>query len=286
MKVYLTLFNEAYMAKGLALYRSLERYHKHDDFILIIKPIGEYTTRKLYALNLKKALIWDWNGFDELLFNGLETKHGRPNVFWALASQYLAIAHGSFSASTITYLDADMFFYSDPKDVWDEIGDKPVAICPHNFPSWDAERLRGSGQYNVGWVTIGKDGLEHLNKWAQQVALKCDRETCGDQKYLDEWPSQLGDKLCVIQHRGADVAPWNIGRMRPIQYPLKDMVYINDEESEPPCGAPLVFYHFHEFKSPESRTGYKLRSSDIKLIYEPYEKAIELAQEEIDAARL
>lgn len=283
MKIYLTLFNEAYLAKGLAMYRSLEKHHKSEDFLLIIKPLDDYTEDKLRLLGLEHVNIWSWNDFDKILFSKLESKHGRPNVFWSLASQYLATAFSLFNLKQITYLDADLFFYSDPKPIWDEIDDKQVAICPHNFPSWDAERLRGSGQYNVAWVTFAREAVGHLNDWAGKVAQRCDASTCGDQKYLDEWEAKLGDKLCIIQHRGCDIAPWNIGRMEVFRDQATGELLVDDLEERFPYDK-LIFYHFHEWKSPESRTGYKLRPTDIELIYEPYEKAIEQALEEIGNA--
>lgn len=206
-------------------------------------------------------------------FNELESKFGRPNVFWGMGSQWMAHCLKTTNIDHVTYLDADLYFFSDPKVIFDEIGDKEVAITPHNFPSWDAQRLRGSGLYNVAWVYAKKSALSHIEEWSENVRARCDASTCGDQKYLDEWPGKLGEKLCVISNIGVDVAPWNVGRFCVTDDEVDGQLWVTDREN-PDDMSQVVFYHFHEWQSKDKRTGYKLDEDWVKFIYEPYEKEL------------
>lgn len=274
MKYYCTVFDAAYLNKGMALFRSLERHHS-EDFLLMVLALDMET----YDFLIKKTIGSSMRVFppaEDGIFQTMLQKFGKPAAYWAMASQWMAKLLYLPSMGHMTYLDADLYFFSDPKVIFEEIGSAEVAICPHRFPKWDAERLRSSGQYNVGWVYAKKSALEHIQDWAAKVREKCDAETCGDQKYLDEWPIMLGDKLCVIENRGVDVAPWNVGRFDIMNNQDFTEIWVSDTED----GAEnqLVFYHFHEHKSSENRTGYKLGHDAIALIYEPYEKELEIVK--------
>ena len=41
----------------------------------------------------------------------------------------------------VTYLDADLFFFSDPAPLFEEIGASSIAIIPHRFPAANAPRF-------------------------------------------------------------------------------------------------------------------------------------------------
>jgi hypothetical protein len=72
--------------------------------------------------------------------------------------------------NSITYIDADVMFFSDPKVIFDEIGDKDIGIIPHRWEKKLKERLEVNGKYNVSWVTIknAETGKKCLEKWSNQ----------------------------------------------------------------------------------------------------------------------
>jgi len=143
---------------------------------------------------------------------------------------------------SITYLDSDLLFYSNPQQVFDELRAESVAIVPHRYTP-ELARLSIYGKYNVAWVTFRNDadGRAVLARWRSQCLEWCrdvpEDGKFADQGYLDEWPGLPG--VCVIQHPGVDLAPWNF-----TQYRI-------DTSATPPTvdGRPLVFYHFQGFKS-------------------------------------
>ena len=140
--------------------------------------------------------------------------------------------------SSITYLDSDLYFFSSPSIIFDEIGDHSIAIIEHRF-HWITKRQIKYGKFNVGWVTFKNDieGNKCLDEWLADCLDWCyqkvEEERFGDQKYLDKWPSSYKN-LKIVQNIGANVAIWNVKNYR---WSLKNnRVYVNN--------TPLVFYHF------------------------------------------
>ncbi len=141
----------------------------------------------------------------------------------------------------LTYLDGDLWFFSDPSPVFSEIGDSSIAIVPHRFPEDKKSRER-FGIYNVGWLTYRRDqsGLECLRWWKQKCIEWCyDRVEDGrfaDQAYLDDWPDRFAG-VAVIRNPGVNLAPWNIASHR----------LELDGTAAGQClvdGRPLIFFHF------------------------------------------
>jgi hypothetical protein len=99
------------------------------------------------------------------------------------------------------------------------------------------------GKYNVGWLSFRRDdqGLAALKWWRERCLEWCyDRPEAGrmaDQMYLDDWPDRFSGVL-VLQHKGANLAPWNLGGYW--LYWRHNQVYVEED--------PLIFFHFHGLK--------------------------------------
>lgn len=140
--------------------------------------------------------------------------------------------------SSITYLDSDLYFFSSPKVIFDEIKDFSVAIVEHRF-HWITKRQIKYGRFNVGWVTFrnDKEGNSCLDLWLKDCINWCyqkvEKDRYGDQKYLDRWP-KLFKNLKIIENVGANAAIWNVKNYK---WNLKEnKILLNN--------TPLVFYHF------------------------------------------
>jgi hypothetical protein len=182
----------------------------------------------------------------------------------------------------ITYLDADLYFFSSPEPVFAEIGDRAIAIVPHRFgPA--LRHLERFGIYNVAWLTFrrGPTAVACLRWWRERCLTACaDRPEGGqfaDQKYLDDWPERFGD-VAVIQHPGANLAPWNVANHS--LAPGPDAVVLVD-------GRPLIFYHFHGLATISRRIvdphlrRYRARLTGElrRFLYIPYLRALANAAE-------
>lgn len=142
----------------------------------------------------------------------------------------------------VTYLDADLYFFSNPEPIFTELGDASVGIIEHKF-SFFTKRNKVYGNFNVGWITFRNDinGMACLNSWTNNCIEWCyqrlEGEKYADQKYLDYWQRDF-EGIYVIKNIGANLAIWNISNYR-ITY-KNNRVFVNDNE--------LIFYHFANFK--------------------------------------
>lgn len=185
----------------------------------------------------------------------------------------------------ITYLDADLYFYSPLQPVFDEIGDASIVIIEHRFPP-ALKHLEVQGRFCVEWVSFRRDeqGLACLAHWRDQCIEWCfhqlEQDRMGDQKYLDQWPGKYCN-LHILQHLGAGVAPWNYS-----QYHFgrdgEGQITVDD--------VPLVFYHFHQFQLLSNgrfdrlSDAYRAMGPEPLEVYEVYEVA--LASALLDVRRL
>jgi hypothetical protein len=181
----------------------------------------------------------------------------------------------------VTYLDADLLFFSDPEPLFAEMGDASVLITPHRFAPEYAHHA-ASGIYNVQFLTFRRDahGTEALQWWHDRCIEWCynrlEDGKLGDQKYLDDWP----ERFCgvhVLDHKGGGLAPWNI-----TQYDVRSRrrrVLVDDDE--------LVFFHYHRVKLVEGGKhqwqppGYFISAENRQLIYKPYDAALDAAVREV-----
>ena len=179
------------------------------------------------------------------------------------------------SIEAITYLDADLLFYSSLEPIFEEIGVNSIAIIEHRFTPRLKEREE-NGIFCVEWVGFRRDeeGLACLSRWREQCIEWCynrlDNGRMGDQKYLDEWPDRY--KSChIIQHAGAGIAPWNYAQ------------YNFDSDTDGNItveGIPLVFYHFHQFQLLDNghfnrlSTYYTSECAEPSAIYQTYEDSL------------
>lgn len=180
------------------------------------------------------------------------------------------------SIDLLTYLDADLYFYSTPEPLYGEMEKSSVLIIPHRFP----ERLRHleeNGRYNVGWVSFRNNevGRDCVQWWRLRCLEWChdyhDGDRFADQKYLDCWPSRfIGVHVC--EHVGANVAPWNVESYRIAT--ASGSVTVN--------GVPLLFYHFQGYRWLNRRlldpgiAVYNALSAPeaVRAIMMPYAKAV------------
>jgi hypothetical protein len=175
----------------------------------------------------------------------------------------------------ITYLDADLLFYSPVQPLFDEIGDSSIAIIEHRFTPRLQDR-EVNGRFCVEWVSFRRDkeGMACLSRWREQCIEWCyyrlEEGRMGDQKYLDEWPDRY-PSCHILQHPGAGIAPWNYAQYA-FGWDQSGGITVQ--------GAPLIFYHFHQFQLLDSghfdrlSTFYTSESPEPGPVYEAYESAL------------
>lgn len=246
MSVYrfCTYFDSRYLLRGLTLYRSLRA--TGCEFRLTILALDDESATVLRKLKLPEIDILVLTELETWLPSLLVAKDNRSRVeyYFTLSPVVpLYVLEHDPAVESITYLDADLYFYDTPAPIFDELGNRSILICEHRYSSHLSDNAR-YGHFNVQYQTFRRDetGLACLRRWQGQCLDWCydcvDGTRYADQKYLDEWPELYGDRLAVLQHPGAGVAPWNWARS---QLRL-------ERTRVSAAGQPLVFYHFHGVK--------------------------------------
>ncbi|MBU1726464.1 MAG: glycosyl transferase [Candidatus Omnitrophica bacterium] len=235
----------------------------------------------LNDLGLKCAVLIsleDFESGDSLLLKAKVNRNKIEYYFTCTPSLPIYIMNHYKEADMITYLDSDLYFFSDPKAVFDEIGANSVSIIPHRW-SQVLKANEQLGIYNVGWLSFRRDaqGLACLNWWRDKCLEWCysavEPGRYLDQKYLDEWPERFKG-VKVVENKGANLAPWNIGNHR-CTFKGRD-VFVD--------GQLLVFFHFSGLKKIESwlynpnaySTVHKIKPSGLLLqkVYAPYFRSL------------
>lgn len=238
---YCTLFDRNYLIKGVAMLQSLAQQDPRA--VLHVLCMDDTTHQVLGDLALPHLrLIRLAEIEDEAL---LAVKPGRTvaEYCWTLAPCLpVYVLAQDPSIDFITYLDADLLFFSSLDPVYEEIGGASSVIVEHRF----APRFMPSivnGRYNVQWVSFRRNeaGQETLTWWRDKCIEWCfyrlEDDRMGDQKYLDCWTTKFRG-VHELQHVGAGTGPWNFSNYRIRED--KGQVWIDD--------VPLVFYHFHGYR--------------------------------------
>jgi hypothetical protein len=266
---FVTLLNVNYLLKGLVLHATLRE--QRPDSRLTVYCFDERSEQLLNALALPGLTIVP---LAELEQSDAELAAVKPTrsvgeYFWtATPSLPLHFLDNNPGAQSVTYVDADLGFFSDPQPLFDEMGDAAVLITPHGF-SAPYRYKEALGRFNVQFLTFRRDerAIEVLRWWRERCIEWCyampSEGRFGDQKYLDEWPARFGDAVHVLQHPGGGVAPWNLlGRK------VEPGPRIN--------GVPVVFFHYHglSYRSDGRHelhpTGYHVTAEQERCLYEPY----------------
>ncbi len=244
MKSFCTYFDRNYLVRGLTLYRSLREHA--GAFTLYVLCLDDFTFEALQKLGRTDLIPVPLSTLERGDTALAEAKKNRSRIeyfFTCSPSFPLYLLREHPEIEILSYVDADLFFFSSLEPVFSELDGKSVLIIGHKFPE-RLKRLERNGVFNVGFLAFRNDqhGLECLRVWREQCLEWCyDRVEEGryaDQKYLDSWPARLGSHLVVLQHKGANVAPWNW-----MNYKISQMdgrVKID--------GNPLIFYHFAGLK--------------------------------------
>ena len=270
MMNFCTLFDSYYLHKGIALYLSLE--HVTCDFHLYVMAFDKESYGKLTALGFKHMTVELVDDFESPELLAVKPSRSKGEYCWTCGPSVIYHFLTKNNLDEITYLDADLFFLTDPKTIFEEIGCSSVAITEQGI---DEKTANTYGRYCVQYMTFRKDqeGIEALTWWRDRCIEWCygthEPGRFGDQKYLDEFHAKY-ENIYDLQHVGL-CAPWNIQQYEVVR--KQDGVYVTIDGKQDK----LIVYHFHflnnhDFgKYNEFFLGpYRLDKSVMTHIYNPY----------------
>ncbi len=273
---FCTLFDSNYLLRGLALYNSLK--NQCTNFHLYIFAFNDLCFETLSKLNLDNATIIKLKDFEDDELLKIKPSRSKGEYCWTCTPSIILYSITKFQLDHCTYLDSDIFFFSDPKILIDEMGKKSVSMTLHNFhPNHD--QSEASGKYCVQFMTFrnNKKGLEVLKYWRYKCIEWCfnrhEDGKFGDQKYLDDWMTRF-DCCYEISNIGAGIAPWNLENFQIFRE--KDQIICKKHDNS--LSFPVVFYHFHNLRFENSnlakQIGYKINPHICSLFYIKYLKEI------------
>ena len=248
---FCTLFDSYYMPQGLTMIYSLLKVNPNC-FIYVVamdedcyKLLKKTVNNRVSIINLNEVE----NKYPQL--KKTKTHRTKPEYYFT-SKGFIChyIIQKEKQIDSVTYLDSDLYFFSDPQSIFDELKEASVGITKHNF-HWLSLHQQKYGKFNAGWITFKTttEGLKCLEEWMVDCSNWCfgylDGQKYGDQKYLDSWGEKY-KSVKVIKTKGANLAPWNIKKY---SIKTKGNQILIDEDI-------LIFYHFSKL--------YQVNSNQFK----------------------
>lgn len=257
---FCTYFDVNYLPRARALHESLARHVGdfrlyalcHDEAAYdAVTALGDST---FVAVNVAEVEAHD----PELA--AVKGARNRVEYYFTCTASFCRYVLDRFGdVDLVTYLDADLYFFSSPGPVYAELEGHSVGIIEHRFNPRVTSYGR-FGRFNVGWVSFRRDadGLACLDWWRERCLEWCydrvEADRYADQKYLDAFPERFAG-VRIIEHPGANVAPWNAANHR---FSVRNGSLdgspgtgVGRGPSHPEVvvdGVPLIFFHFAAFK--------------------------------------
>ena len=272
---FITLFDSNYLPVGFSMIESLLTFYPRAKIHVICLDTKVHDECLKSFPGVKPIMISEVEGYYPDLLKA-KSNRSRIEYFYTLSSVSINyLMDSGIDSDYVTYLDSDLFFYSSPLVIFDELVDNTasVGIISHKFNLATRGNLK-YGKYNVGWVTfkIDDDGVACAKHWMAQCIDWCyqkiEHDRYADQKYLNFWPTHFKG-VHEIKNIGANVAVWNMKQFAISVDKANRVTYL---------GEPLIFYHFAGLRNPESgifdsnlSAGLIFTTAKIKeLVYLPY----------------
>jgi len=277
---FCTLFNISFFSIGLTLYRSLIRHAK--PFHLWILCIDETVEKYFRQLALPFVTLIPLHEVETAELRTVKSQRTVGEYCWTLTPFIFdMVFERDPSVTQVTYLDADLFFFADPRLLLKELKEshKHVLITEHAYdPIY--EQSATSGRFCVQFLTFKAtaEARAVLTWWQERCLEWCfarfEDGKFGDQKYLDSWPTTFGEQVHILQQIEQTLAPWNV------QFFLKKKKTLYTP----------VFYHFHSLRFISTNcvklyAGY-YTGRNARPIYDTYVRELRMTRDVLKSAQI
>lgn len=277
---FCTYFDHNYLPRGMVMLESLHEHcpQAHVHVLCLSEQCHTALTALAYP-HVSLLRLADLEAADPELAATRSTRSLVEYYFTITPSLPWHLLTRGNGIEEVTYLDADMMFFSSPEPIFDEAKDASVIITPHRFSAHLVDLVK-YGIFNVSWMTFRRtvEGEKCL-AWYRAACLnwckdELEETRFADQKYLDSF-SKLFAYVHAVRHGGAGVAPWNLAGSR-IEKHGTTVTVDNDR---------LIFYHAQGFKNirgPFYASGLRIYDTPLTsparaYILRPYAKAYRAA---------
>lgn len=240
---YCTLFDSNYLDKGIVLAKSLNRVSSNHTLYVLAMDDKCYEILKNERID--NTIVISLTDFINPELEMIKNERSRAEFCWTCTSCLIEYIFKMYNKKICTYVDADLYFYSNPDQLIEEIGSRDAQIVEHRFTKRisDIVSQYKSGKYCVEFNTFknNEGGRQLLSWWKEKCIESCsitaNNGVFGDQKYLEEWGNK--SNVSVLSNLGGGVAPWNVGQYKLVSSG-EDIVLKKRHKR-----FKLIFYHFH-----------------------------------------
>lgn len=269
---FCTLFNTAYLSRGLAMHASLTQHMPSAHLYVVC--FDDRCFEVLTQLSLPKLTPIRLNDFEDSALLAVKPTRSVSEYCWTCTPSVIRYVMQHYQLTQCTYLDADVYFFNSPEAAL-ILGEDHISITPHRYtPRYDQSVT--SGIYCVQFMTFRntEQGMKVLNWWRDRCIEWCyarsESGKFGDQKYLDDWPERFSG-VKVLADPGLGVAPWNVQQYQVLPGGQAEILATHKTFD-------MVFYHFHACKVLTRKRfdlgGYCLNQAVISHVYQPYTKQL------------
>jgi hypothetical protein len=265
---FVTLFDSTFLPNGVALHKSLMR--TASDFHLWVICMDETTERALTDLGLAHVTPIPLASVETPELLAVKNSRSIAEYCWTLTPFSVDFVFDRDpEAQRVTYVDADVWFTKSPELILAEMESADSLVTPHAYSPEHRENIK-FGIYCVQFMPFTRDGSTDIRRdWQSKCLEWCyaiDEPTrFGDQKYLDTWTGQFGERVHVLTAVEKTQAPWNAVSFDPDS---------------------AVLYHFHRLRLATTHRAYvgtyRLPRKTIRTLYRPYLTDIRESLAELD----
>jgi hypothetical protein len=287
-RLYCTYFDDRYLARGLAMIRSLRR-HEPDAQIMVLclNDRAESILRAMAEPGVHPVPLPAFEAGDMELAAAKADGRGAVEYYFTLTPSLVRyVLDRTPGVEMVTYLDGDLWFLANPQAIYRQMGEASVLIIPHGFTPAMRHQEK-FGVYNVGWLSFrndprGRACLEwwrnRTNEWCFDRVDEANSRFC-EQRYLDQFPGKF-EGVHVLANRGANLAPWNVGAS--VISLRGGHVYADNDQ--------VIFFHFHGIKQMAPREFLALhgpyRAPMVPVVrralYQPYLRELLAIEREVE----
>ena len=260
---YCTVLSKRMLYQGLALYHSICRFQ--ENFIFYVLCMDDEVWELMQVLQYENIRATPVCILEDSRLLEIKKSRKENEYCWTLKPVFIEyLLNNCNDISRITYLDGDLFFFSEPGLLFQNLRKWSVLLSKHDY-SPDFKYLECMcGIYNSGLISFKKNlhAQKCISWWKEQCLQQCscsfENSQYGDQKYLEEMPA-LFDQVEIFKTRGVNVGPWNFARYK------NGLLRASIQKEE----LPVVCYHFSRFRQLDgAKTGIDFGP------YRPYEEEL------------
>ncbi|MEN3818687.1 putative nucleotide-diphospho-sugar transferase [Bacillus velezensis] len=272
---YCTVLSKGRLYQAIALFGSLKAVQADAPIFTLCMDQDTYDV--LQAMRPDNVTLIQVSALENEELLELKRTRDQSEYCWTVKPVFLEfVLDGHPELERVTYIDADLFFFADPRAIFDNQPDCSVLLSRGDIviPSFEKQEIdmlqRLLGRYNSGFLSFKTDsaGTDCLRWWKERCLEECKNAPgegkFGDQGYLD-YMSGLFPNVCDITTPGVNIGHWNYGRHT---FSWKDGRLVLED------GSPLIFYHFSGYRivtAGDIRQIHETDRSDLPFVHQLYQ---------------